>query len=398
MRWQDTLKLVWRSIISNRMRSILTALGITIGIGAVSMLTAIGEGVKFYVLDNFSQFGTRIIAINPGKTLTQGMGGLISTARPLTLDDAESLRNLPHVKTVVTVVQGTGAIEYKERTRNSDIIGTSHEMPETWHFEIATGRFLPNDPSGKSRPFAVLGHKMKQELFGNQNPLGQLVRVGGSRFRVIGTLKPKGQMLGFDLDDVVYIPTDKALEMFNRESLMEVDVTYGPNATAEQIRTAVSEHLIQRHGHEDFTITTQDEMLSSLDDILTVLTLAIAALGTISLFVGAVGILTILTTTVRERTAEIGLLRALGSTQKQILILFLSEAVVLSVVGGIAGIAGTIFLVVAIKLSVPELPLHLNFFYMLLALGLSLFIGLMAGVSPALAASRLKPIDALRTE
>lgn len=398
MLWRDVLNLVWRSIISSPLRSVLTALGIAVGIAAVALLTSIGEGVRSYVLTNFSQFGTRIIAINPGKTVTGGMGGMLQTDRPLTLDDAAALARLPHVEHVVPVVQGAGTVKAGERSRRSDIIGANYAISDAWQFKLAMGSSLPRDESGRSRNFAVLGFKLKQELFGNRNPLGQFIRVGGIRFRVVGVLEEKGQMLGFDLDDIVFIPVDKAMSLFNRNGLMEIDVVFVASTTSAAMADAVRKELIRRHGNEDFTLITQDEMLKTLDRILSVLTASVGALGAISLLVGAVGILTIMTTTVRERTAEIGLLTALGTTQRQILLLFLWEAIALAVTGGLAGIAVMGSLILLTQWLAPDLPLTLSPFYLGISLLLSVLIGLLAGLAPARAAARMNPIDALRTE
>ena len=398
MLWRDLIHLVMRSIRSSPLRSVLTALGIAIGIAAVTLLTAIGEGIRGYVLDNFSQFGTRIIGINPGKTATQGMGGMFRTDRPLTLDDAAALSYLPHVEYVVPSVQGAGTVEAGERSRNSDIIGANHALNDAWQFKLALGSSLPKDESGRSRNFAVLGSRLKQELFGSRNPLGQFVRVGGMRFRVVGVMEEKGQLLGIDLDDIVFIPVDKALTLFNREGLMQIDVVFAESTSSEVMAEAVRTTLLERHGNEDFTIITQDQMLKSLDKILSVLTAAVGALGAISLLVGAVGILTIMTTTVRERTAEIGLLTALGTPQRLILLLFLWEAVALAFAGGSAGMLSIVSLILLLQWLAPDLPLTLSPFYLGLSLVLAVIIGLLAGLAPARAAARMNPIDALRTE
>ncbi|HSG52808.1 MAG TPA: ABC transporter permease, partial [Rheinheimera sp.] len=264
MRSADFLKLVLRSLTSAKMRSSLTALGIAVGICAVTLLTSLGEGVRDYVLTNFSQFGTRIIAINPGKTMTGGMGGLLQTDRPLTLDDAEMLRQLPHVTHVVPIVQGSGTIEAGGRSRSTDIIGANHAIHSAWQFNLALGRGLPEDETGRSRNFAVLGHKLQQELFAGQNPLGQTIRVGGMRFRVVGVMAAKGQMLGFDLDDMVFIPVDKALMLFNRDGLMEIDVVFADSASTDTVLQSVRKQLTARHGAEDFSLISQDDMLQSL--------------------------------------------------------------------------------------------------------------------------------------
>jgi putative ABC transport system permease protein len=239
---------------------------------------------------------------------------------------------------------------------------------------------------------------MARELFGQRNPLGERLRIGGDRYRIIGVMQEKGQVLGFDIDDTVYIPTARALEMFERDSLMEIDLLYRSGADSHAVAEAAKRLLIARHGKEDFTITTQEQMLEVLDKVLGVLTFAVGALGGISLLVGAVGILTIMTIAVRERTGEIGLLRALGTTRRQILLLFLGEAAVLASIGGLAGMLLGIGGALLLHLAVPALPVTIAWDYVLLAEVLAALIGLAAGVWPARNAARLDPVEALRTE
>jgi putative ABC transport system permease protein len=263
---------------------------------------------------------------------------------------------------------------------------------------VAQGRFLPDDDPRTARAFVVLGSKVKRELFGNDNPLGRRVRIGSEKYRVIGVMHSKGQMLGFDLDDAVFIPAGRALALFDRESLLEIDLLYSAGANSQDVSKDIKQMLLARHGSEDFTITTQDQMLDVLGSVLNILTIAVGALGGISLLVGAVGILTIMTIAVHERTAEIGLMRALGAGRRQVLVLFIGEAIVLASLGGLAGLVigtGGAWLLGTL---VPTLPTHTSWIYVFYAELSAAFIGLIAGVLPARHAARLDPIDALRAE
>jgi putative ABC transport system permease protein len=395
----DALRFTLTSITAHRLRSGLTGLGIAIGITAVVLLTSIGEGIRHYVLSEFTQFGTHLIEINPGKTMTHGTPvGSIATVRPLSLDDAEALKGLSQVRDVVPVVQGNAEAEYQGKRRRTMIYGVGPQMPSVFRLDVASGRFLPADNPRAPRAFAVLGSKVRSELFGSTNPLGEHIRIANSRYTVIGTMESKGQVLGFDMDDAVYIPTAKGLEMFNRDSLVAIDVLYSEGASTHEVTAGIRRILTARHGSEDYTITTQEQMLETLGSVLNVLTFAVGALGGISLLVGGVGILTIMTITVSERTGEIGLLRALGARRTHILALFLGEAIILAALGGgtglIIGIGGGQLL----HLLVPAMPLHISWLYVILAEALAVVIGILAGVLPARHAAQLDPIEALRAE
>lgn len=395
----DLILLSLRTLISHKMRSGLTVLGLIIGIAAVVILTSIGRGIHSFVLAEFTQFGTNLIAVFPGKTTTFGISGsTINTVRPLTLDDADSLDKLENIIASVPLVQGNARIEAGSKQRRSIVFGVGAAVPEVWKIKVASGRFLPAGERNNPRAFAVLGDKLAAELFAASSPLGKRIRIGSDRYRVIGVMEKKGQMLGFDMDDTIYIPVAKALEMFNRESLMEIDLLYKSSAPIKQVEKAIKNKLIARHGREDFSIVTQNQMLEKMDSILNILTLAVAALGSISLLVGSVGIFTIMTIAVSERISEIGLLRAIGAKRRTIFQLFLFEALALSAAGGLIGVIAGIAVVQFAGAVLPALPVQLAWAYIATAFVLSLLIGIATGVLPAMRAAALEPLQALRAE
>ena len=399
MRTRDFLNLTGTSLIAHRMRSFLTSLGISVGIAAVVLLTSIGEGLHQFVLSEFTQFGTTLISINPGKTTTSGANvGGFGTERPLTIEDSEALKRLPYARAVVPLVQGNAEVEADNRRRRTTIYGAGSEWPEAYNMRVKSGRFLPEDDPVAPRAFAVLGSKLRQELFGERNPLGQRITIGGSRYRVIGVMESKGTVLGFDLDDTVYIPAARALSLFNKDTLFQIDVMYEEGTTVDTVVEGIKSLLEARHDREDVTITTQQQMLDVLGSVLDVLTFAVGAIGGISLLVGAIGIVTIMTIAINERINEIGLLRALGARQSQVLSLFLGEAIVLAAIGGLSGLVLGIGIAQLLHFALPALPVHTPVHYVLLAEAIAVVIGLLAGVLPARRAALLDPVEALRSE
>lgn len=399
MRLADAISLASRAVTAQRLRSFLTLLGIAVGIASVILLTSIGEGIHRYVLGEFTQFGTNVITVAPGKTKTGGApSGLPSSARPLSLDDAKSLERLPQVVAVTPNVRGNAEVEGNGRTRRTLIYGVNADSRIVFRSSMRSGQFLPDEDPANARAFVVLGSKLKEELFGAGNPLGQRLRIGGLHFRVVGVMAPKGQFLGIDLDDTAFIPAGRAQELFNREGCDEINLAAVEGVPAALVAERIRRQLIERHGREDFTIVTQEEMLKTLSSILNVLTLAVGALGGISLLVGGVGIVTIMTIAVSERTSEIGLLVALGASRRTILGLFLGEAVALSALGGALGLVLGFGLAQAIHFALPALPVHTPLSFVMLAEGIAIAIGLLAGVLPARNAARLDPVAALRTE
>jgi putative ABC transport system permease protein len=399
MFFRDLLRLTLSSLSAYRMRSFLTGLGIAIGVAAVILLTSIGEGLHQFVLSEFNQFGTNIIGIQPGKTQTHGASvGVFGSVRPLSIEDAEALRRVPGVEHVTAVVQGNAEIRANGKSRRVTVYGVGAEFTQAFKLEVQIGDFLPGEDPTHARAFVVLGAKVRNELFGGINPLGGYLHIGGERYRVVGVMEPKGQVLGFDMDDTVFIPTARGLELFNRPGVMEIDVTYPENVAAEKVEQGVRHVLSARHGRDDYTVISQEKAMAVLGSVLDVITFAVGALGGISLLVGGVGILTIMTMAVTERIGEIGLLRALGARQQQVLLLFLGEAMLLAGAGGLAGLSIGFGIAQALHWLVPALPVHTPIFFAVLAELSAITIGLAAGVMPARRAALLDPVEALRAE
>jgi len=399
MQTRDIMAFTQRAVLFHRMRSGLTALGIAVGVAAVVMLTSMGEGLNQFMLAEFSQFGTNNLRIAPGKPQTIGLGpGILNTTRPLTIEDAEAVGRLPYIVAVNPARLGVEEVEANDRIRVATVFGSGPGVLAFISLEMQEGQFLPPDEPTTPRALAVIGSTIAKDLYAGKSALGDRIRIGGSRFKVVGVLAPKGDVTGLNVDESVLIPVARAMELFNTPGLMEIGVRYEEGAPVDELVSSIRRLLLARHGFEDFNIATQQQMMDVLSSVLSVLTMAVAALGSISLFVGGVGIFTIMTIAVRERTQEIGLLRALGSTRQQIQRLFLSESVVLAAAGGVMGLLLGGSVVVLLGFTIPSLPVRLSVPYIIAAELVSVVIGLIAGVAPASHAAKLDPLEALRTE
>jgi putative ABC transport system permease protein len=396
----DLLGLALGAVRGHRLRSILSVLGIAIGVGAVILLTSIGEGTRRYILAQFSQFGTNLIAIHPGRAKTSGMPGAFGgSTHHLTIDDAQALARIPGVQSVVPTAAGTARVEAGSRARNVPINGVTPDIQTVFGFRTRIGSFWPAGDPRRGAPVVVLGPKLARELFEDRSPLGQLIRVGGARLRVLGVMEPKGEMLGFDLDDTAYVPVATAMQLFNLSDLVEVDLTYTPADATRRIAAEVKRVLADRHsGEEDFTVTTQEAMLEVFGNVMEVVTMAVGAIAGISLVVGAIGILTMMWISVSERGVAIWLVRAVGASRGQVAMLFLAESAGLALVGGIAGLLLGLGVGAALRWIVPGLPVETPLRFVAAALVTSLGVGLLSGVLPARRAARLDPIEALRSE
>lgn len=384
---------------AHRLRYALSALAIAVGIAAVVLMVSIGEGMRIFIVDQIASFGTTLISVNPGKVETAGgmPGAMGGSVRKLTLDDARAMKRLPGVAGVVPVAYGTALVEHENRGRDVFVYGVSHEAPAVWSMPVASGQFLPEMDYDRAAPVCVLGPKLKRELFGETNALGVTVRIGKARYRVVGVMAPKGQFLGFDLDDTAYIPVGSAMKLLNRSELDEVDVRAASPEAIDPVASRIKALMIDRHdGHEDFTVVTQAEGLSMVSNILGVVTTVVSAIAAISLLVGAIGILTIMWIVVRERTAEIGLVKAIGARRDQILAWYLAEAAVTALAGGIGGLLFGVGGARLLAAAVPGMQSHTSPLLVLGALAMAFTVGIASGVAPAMQAARMDPVQALR--
>jgi putative ABC transport system permease protein len=396
----DLIRLALGAVLGHRLRTVLSMLGIGIGIASVILLTSIGEGTRRYMVGMFTQFGTNLMGVNPGKSETTGIPGAFGgTTHKLTIDDAQALERLAGVEAAMPVAFGSARVEANGRGRSVFIYGVTPDAPRVWKYQVRQGTFWPEGDPHRGSQFTVLGPKLKHELFGEANALGQFVRIAGTRFRVIGVMAPKGMFLGFDIDDSAYVPVVNAMRIFNLGELVEIDIVYAHAGLAEQVEREVRRLLTERHGgEEDFTVTTQAAMLSVFDNVMNIITMSVGAIAGISLLVGAIGILTMMWIAVGERTAEIGLARAIGATRRQIHLLFLLEAAALAGAGGALGVLAGMGIAALLRLAIPGLPVHTPLLFVVMAVAVSVGTGLLSGLLPARRAAALDPIEALRAE
>jgi len=398
MKGIEILAFAWTALLGHRLRSGLTLLGVAIGVAAVVLLTALGEGARLYVSGEFAALGSNLLIVLPGKTETSGNAPLIGgTSRDLTLHDVEAVRRqVPRARRLAPLSAGSAQVGYGDRRREVSILGSTPELLPIRRLELAVGQFLPAIDPGRTAPAAVIGRTVQQELFHGENPLGRPIRIGEGRFRVVGVLASKGNSLGFNMDDVVIVPVASAMRLFNQSSLFRVMIEVGAHEEISAAREEVLRVLKQRHeGEEDVTVLTQDSVLAAFNRILGALTLALGGIAAISLSVAGIGIMNVMLVSVSERTAEIGLLKALGATPHSILKIFLVEAILLSFSGGMIGLAAGTAGVGTMGRLFPALPAEPPQWAVAAALAVSLCAGLLFGVIPARRAARLDPVRAM---
>jgi putative ABC transport system permease protein len=394
----DLVGFAVQALAQHRRRSLLSLLGVVIGVVAVISLTALGEGARRYVTDQFASLGSGLLIVMPGRNETTGsIPGIAGVPNDLTLADARALeRGVTDVIRMVPMTASTASVSHGERSRQVVVIGSTPGFRAIRDLQIVQGRFLPDSDIDRGAPVVVLGRKLAREIFQDRDPVGEPVRVGDWRMRVIGVLAVRGTQMGLDMDDAAIVPVATGLRMANRNSLMRVILQLRPQAEMGVAKQQVIDIIVDRHDELDVTCLTEETVLAGLSSILRALTLVVAGIAAISLAVAGIGIMNVMLVSVSERTPEVGLLKALGATRRQILLVFLLEAVLLSVSGGVVGVAAGWLLIEALLIFYPAVPASPPMWAVVSVLGVALATGTLFGVLPAWRAARLDPVSALR--
>ncbi len=398
MKIEDILHFSIRASTGYRTRTLLMLLAMAIGVASVVILTSLGEGARQYVTDRFSSLGANLLIVLPGRSETTGGHPpmLGETPRDLTLDDALALNRSASIRRIAPITVGSAPVSWKQLEREVIILGSTSELYEVRHLSMGQGRFLPAGDPTRGGAVCVIGYKVKHELFSNQSPPGEWVRIGDRRFRVIGVLAKKGQSLGLDMGDVVIIPVASAQALFNTSSLFRILVQASSREAIPRAKQVILNVIRERHdGEEDVTVVTQDAVLSTFDRIFTALTLTVAGIAAISLSVAGVLIMNVMLVAVSQRTTEIGLLKALGAPRRQIMSLFLAESAMLSLAGAALGLIVAFTVIWVLANIFPDFPIRIPLWALAAAIGVSLLTGLVFGALPARRAARLDPVEAL---
>jgi putative ABC transport system permease protein len=375
----------------------LTAMAI--GVGSVVVLTALGEGARGYVTGEFASLGTNLVIVLPGRSETAGInpGAMFGeTPRDLTLEDARALTRSERVRRVAPLNVGSVSVSHGGRSRDVVMLGSSSDLLAIRHWKVARGRFLPETDLDRATPVAVVGATLRDELFGADNAIGEWLRIGDRRFRVIGILDAEGRSIGVDTGETIIVPVAAAQQILNTQSLFRILVEASSRDAIPAVQEFVERTITERHqGERDVTVVTQDAVLSTFDDILRALTLAVGGIAGISLSVAGILIMNVMLVAVSERRSEIGLLKALGATPGQILALILAEASLLSLLGALLGLligqGGSL----AIRGALPILPAQAPLWVIVSVVSVALVTGILFSLLPARRAARLDPVLAL---
>lgn len=399
MKTIDVTRYAFTALEGARKRTLLMLLAMATGVASVLVLTSLGESARRYVIGEFAALGTNLVIVLPGKTETAGAGPTMFVGdipRDLTLGDATALLRGSAVRRIAPVNVGSAPVSYKGLEREVPILGTTNEMLAIRHLEMAKGQFLPAGDIDRANSVVVLGGKLKTELFGTQPALGEMVRLGDRRFRIIGIMASEGHSVGVNVEDVAIIPVASAQQLFNTESLFRILIEARSRDVVPQVIDQATSIIRDRHhGEEDVTVITQDAVLDTFDNILQTLTLSVAGIAAISLVVAGILIMNVMLVSVSQRTSEIGLLKALGSPDRQIITLFLAEAALLSLLGALLGVVIGELGSQLIGYLYPVLPVGAPWWAFVAAIGVALITGILFALLPARRAAQLDPVQAL---
>ncbi|MCF6258008.1 MAG: ABC transporter permease [Gammaproteobacteria bacterium] len=398
MKTRDATRFAFDALRGYRTRTLLMLLAMSIGVASVLVLTSLGEAARRYVTGEFSSLGTNLIIVLPGKSETSGgspslLGG---TTRDLTLNDALAVSRSALINHMAPLIIGSAPVSVKNLQRDVMVVGSTSSLLDVRQWRLGKGRFLPETDITRARFVTVLGSTLKQELFGAKNALGEWVRIGDRRFRVIGIMAAQGRSFDIDVENVAFVPVAAAQMLFNTQSLFRILLDTRSRESIPRAIAFIKHTLRERHqGEEDVTLITQDAVLATFDKILRALTLTVAGIAAISLAVAGILIMNVMLVAVSQRTTEIGLLKALGVPQRQIIRLFMTEAALLSGMGAGLGLLVGQTVSSVIGYFYPALPLGTPWWAFLAAIGVALGTGLLFSLLPARRAAQLDPVQAL---
>ena len=399
MRLIDLIRYTLLALRRQRVRSVMLLTAVGLGVGAVVVLTALGEGARGYVMGEFAFLGKDTVIMFPGRKETTGAMPPITGAasRAITLEEVAVLeRTVPGVTSLAPLVIGNAPVSYKSRERESIVLGTTAAFFAIRQLEIGQGSNLPELSLNEGKQVAVIGQKLKTELFDNRRAIGQWIRLRDYRFRVIGVLTGSGDSFGADLSEAIFIPVASAQSVFNIHGLFRVMLKVQENYQVEDVKSQISKRMQALHeGEQDVTIISPDAMLSTFDDILRVMTLGVAGIAAISLVVSGILVMNVTLMSVKQRTAEIGLLKAVGAPAAQVRTLFLTEAALIATAGALVGMLLGRLLVAVGRQIYPSVPFVTPVWAMWSALGLAVGTALVFAWLPAQQAARMEPVDAL---
>jgi putative ABC transport system permease protein len=394
----DLVAFTGRSLQGFRFRTLLLLLAMSIGVASVILLTSLGEASRRYILNEFTELGTHLLVVLPGRSETTGKAppAIGTTPRDLTLADAVALYRSPAVRHVAPLLLGRAPAYHGGREREIDVLGSTRELAFVRQLQVIQGEFIPPGDPTRGTAVCVLGQGVKNELFGTRPALGEWIRLSDRRFRVIGVLGEKGTSIGIDFNEVVIVPIASTQILFNRSSLLRILVEAKSREQVPRAEDDLINILRARHdGEEDVTVVVQDAVLSTFDRIFQALTLTVGGIAAVSLAVAGILIMNVMLVSVYQRTAEIGLMKAIGARNDQILAIFLAESALLSLAGATLGLLLSLAIAWLTTQFLPDFPLHLPLWAFASAMAMAMATGLLFGIAPARRAAGLDPVWAL---